>query len=105
MKIELETSDIEKIATKVVEQLVPLLKHNSKSNDNGLMDVKELAEYLKVKHSWVYEKIHTRQIPFRKVGKFPRFKKKHIDIWLCNPYHPDLSHYNLNHNGKGVIKK
>ena len=96
MKIELETNDIERIVQGVIGQITPLLKHNSKSNDKELMTVKEVASYLKVKESWVYNKIHTRQIPFRKVGKFPRFPKKHIDLWTLNPYHPDLSIYNLN---------
>ena len=86
---------INDIVEKVVESLTPLLKQNSKSNDNELMTVNELANYLKVKTSWVYEKIHTREIPFKKIGKFPRFRKRDIDIWLDNPYHPDLSHYNL----------
>ena len=104
MKIELETSDIERIVEKVVERLTPLLKQNPKSNDNELMTVEEVANYLKVKHSWVYEKVYKREIPFRKAGKFPRFRKRNIDIWLDNPYHPDLSHYNLNHNGKEVKK-
>lgn len=95
MKIELETSDIEKIVQGVIGHLTPLLRHNSKSNDKELITVKEIASYLKVKESWVYEKVHTRQIPFKKIGKFPRFRKRDIDIWIDNPYHPDLSHYNL----------
>ncbi len=87
MKIEIDDKVlIDKIVEKVVERLEPLLKQNPKSNDNELMDVKGLAEYLKVKESWVYEKIHTRQIPFQKAGRFPRFRKKHIDKWLDNPY-------------------
>ncbi len=105
MKIELETGDIERIAKKVVEQLKPMFNNSHDSKGDELMDVKGLADYLKVKESWVYEKIHTREIPFHKAGKFPRFRRKHIDMWLRNPYHPDLSHYNLNHNGKGVRKK
>lgn len=97
MKIEIDDSQfINAIVEKVVERLKPLLSNSHDSNDNELMDVKGLAEYLKVKESWVYNKIHTRQIPFRKVGKFPRFPKKHIDLWSLNPYHPDLSIYNLN---------
>ncbi len=93
MKIELEIDDIERIAEKVVEQLTPLLKQNSKSNDNELMDVKGLAKYLKVKESWVYEKIHAKKIPFQKAGRFPRFRKKHIDKWLENPYSSISSAY------------
>ncbi len=101
MKIELEVSDIERIAERVVEQITPLLRHNSKSNDNELMTVNEVAKYLKVTKSFIYDKVHKREIPFRKAGKFPRFRRKHIDMWLSNPYHPDLSIYNLNHNERG----
>ncbi len=101
MKIVIDdTVLINAIAESVVEQITPLLKQNSKSNNNEMLTVDELADYLKVKASWVYEKVHTRQIPFRKVGKFPRFPKKHIDVWTLNPYHPDLSIYNLNFNGR-----
>ncbi|MBS1258258.1 MAG: hypothetical protein MAG551_01311 [Candidatus Scalindua arabica] len=96
MKFELETEDLEKIANIIVERLEPLLNNSHNSKDDELMDINGLAEYLKVKPSWVYMKVHTRQIPFRKVGKFPRFPKKHIDLWTLNPYHPDLSIYNLN---------
>ncbi len=87
MKIEInDTVLIDTIVEKVVERLEGLLKQNPKSNDNELMDVKGLAEYLKVKESWVYEKIHTKKIPFQKAGRFPRFRKMHIDKWLENPY-------------------
>ena len=80
MKIELEVSDIEGIAEKVAEQLKPLLNNSHNPKDNELMTVDEVADYLKVKTSWVYEKVHTRQIPFQKAGRFPRFRKKNIDI-------------------------
>lgn len=97
MKIEIDDSQlINDIVEKMVEQITPLLRQNSKSNDNELMDVKGLAEYLKVKESWVYEKVHKREIPFHKAGKFPRFRKKFIDIWLKNPYSPELYNFNLN---------
>ncbi len=100
MKIEIDDSKlINDIVEKVVEQITPLLKQNSKSNDNELMTVKEVASYLKVKESWVYEKVHKREIPFHKACKFPRFRRKHIDLWLRNPYHSDLNIYNLNERG------
>ncbi len=101
MKIELEVSDIERIAERVVEQIAPLLRQNSKSNDNELLTVDELVNYLKVKKSSIYDKVHTKSIPFLKNGNSLRFRRKHIDLWLQNPYHPDLSIYNLNHNGRG----
>ncbi len=87
MKIEIDNTQlINDIVEKVVEKLKPLLSNSHDSNDNELMDVKGLAEYLKVKESWVYEKIHTNKIPFQKAGRFPRFRKMHIDKWLENPY-------------------
>ncbi len=87
MKIEIDdTVLIDTIVEKVFEKLKPLLNNSHDSKDNELMDVKGLAEYLKVKESWVYEKIHTKRIPFQKAGRFPRFRKKNIDKWLENPY-------------------
>ncbi len=96
MKIELDDTElIDTIAKKVVEQITPLLRQNSKSNDNELMTVEELADYLKVKKSTIYDKVHNRTIPFLKNGNTLRFRRKHIDLWLQNPYHPELDIYNL----------
>jgi excisionase family DNA binding protein len=80
----------------VVERLKPLLNRSHDHKGNELMSVEEVADYLKVKTSFIYDKVHKRQIPFRKVGKFPRFPKKHIDLWTLNPYDSNLNIYNLN---------
>jgi excisionase family DNA binding protein len=102
MKIEIDdTVLIDTIVEKVVEKLRPSLNHSYKFEDNELVDVKGLAGYLKIKKSSIYDKVHTRTIPFLKYGNSLRFRKKHIDIWLHNPYHPDLDSYNLNHNERG----
>ncbi len=102
MKIEIDENQlIDTIVEKMVERLKPLLSNTNNSKDDELMDVQGLSKYLKVKESWVYEKIHTKGIPYRKVGKFPRFRKKHIDLWVSNPYHPELDFYNLNRRGRG----
>ncbi len=99
MKFEIDTNMlIDKIVSGVVEQINTLSKHSSRTNGNELMNVEEVAKYLKVKKSSIYDRAHNRSIPFLKNGKFLRFKKTHIDIWLLNPYHSDLNHYNLNHN-------
>ncbi len=102
MKIEIDDKELLKeIVEQVIQRLKPMLNGSHGHKGDKLMDVKRLADYLQVKESWVYKKVHKREIPFYKAGKFPRFRKKHIDIWLCNPYHPDLNNYNLNHNGRG----
>ncbi len=102
MKIEIDDTElVGTIVKEVMKQITPLLKQKSKSNDDKLMTVKEVAKYLNNKKSTIYEKVHTKSIPFLKNGNTLRFRRKHIDLWLQNPYHPDLSIYNLNHNGRG----
>ncbi len=112
MKIDLEASDIERIVEKVfekvVEHITPLLKQNLKSNDKGnddeLLTVDEVANRLKKKPQSIYDKVYVKSIPFLKIGNHLRFKKKHIDIWIRNPYSPELEEYNLNHNGRKGVK-
>ncbi len=105
MKIEIDDSKlINDTVEKVVERLEPQLNNSCNSKGDELMDGKQLEDYLQVKESWVREKVHKREIPFSKAGKFPRFRKKDIDLWLLNPYHHDLDKYNLKHNGKEVSK-
>ncbi len=101
MKIEIETSDLEKIAEMVIERIKPLLANSHDSTHSELITVKEVARYIKEKESTIYKKVHQRTIPFLKTGGSSRFRKKHIDIWLHNPYHSDLDIYKLNHNGRG----
>ncbi|GAN33479.1 MAG: DNA-binding protein [Candidatus Brocadia sp. AMX2] len=70
--------------------IADLVNSNHPKSDE-LMNVKELAQYLKVKESWVYEKKLKKEIPFLKAGRFLLFKKKDIDLWLKNPYAPSLN--------------
>jgi excisionase family DNA binding protein len=102
MKIEIDDNSlIDEIVKKVVEEVKPLFTNLNQFRCDELMTVEEVRTYLKAKRSSIYEKVHTKSIPFLKYGKSLRFKKTHIDIWLLNPYHPDLSNYNLNYNGRG----
>jgi len=83
MKFELESQDIEAIAQRVLELLRPVMFRNrERSNDDGIFDVKELAEYLHVDPSWIYKQISLKAIPFFKTGKYSRFRKKDIDKWI-----------------------
>jgi excisionase family DNA binding protein len=83
MKLNLEQDDRKLIAKDVAETLKPLLKNTKKSGDRDFVfDVKELAGYLKVNKSWVYNRVHLKTIPHFKLGKYPRFKKSTIDKWI-----------------------
>ena len=83
MLTKFEDEDVERIAFRVTELLKPLLKVSPQKDDHEIiLDVDGLASYLKVTKSWVYERTDLNEIPYYKVGKFPRFRKKDIDKWL-----------------------
>ena len=83
MKLNLEQDDLKLIAKDVAETLKPLLKNTKKSDDSGIVfDVRELAGYLKVNESWVYNQVHLKAIPYFKCGKYVRFEKSQIDKWI-----------------------
>ncbi len=85
MNIEIDdTLLIDGIVEKVVERLKPLINHGNKKLHVGddIFTVESLAKYLQVSKQWVYERVHLKEIPFIKMGKFPRFKKNDIDNWL-----------------------
>jgi excisionase family DNA binding protein len=85
MKIEIDDNQlIDAIAEKVIASLTPLLSQNAKKRDidNILFTVESLAKYLQVSKPWVYGRVHLNEIPFIKMGKFPRFRRDAIDKWL-----------------------
>lgn len=83
------------ISEVLLKELKPLLEH--KSEDDCLFTVKTLAEYLHVSDQWVYERVHYNEIPFIKMGKFPRFKKSDIDQWLDSLATPPLNRLSHTH--------
>lgn len=83
MKIELEATDIEQIASKVIESLKPYLLHKEDRQDEIILDVPGLCEYLHVTPRWVYQRTHLKEIPHYKLANSQvRFRKKDIDKWL-----------------------
>ena len=84
MKTVLEGQDIEEISKAVSQKILASLKPYLKGRveDDKLFTVKTLAEYLGVSKQWVYERVSLKEIPYIKMGKFPRFKKTSIDCWL-----------------------
>lgn len=47
-----------------------------------LINVAEVADYLRVKPSTIYQWTHEKYIPHIKVGNQVRFKVAAIDVWL-----------------------
>ena len=48
----------------------------------SLMDIEELANYLRLKRQTIYNWLHESKISGIKVGGVWRFDKKEIDRWL-----------------------
>ncbi len=83
MKFEIEPQDVEAIAKRVSEIIKPMLSHTQRKDEKDtIFDVKGLAEYLCVDSSWVYKQVSVRAIPFLKVGKYTRFRKRDIERWM-----------------------
>ena len=64
-----------------------------------LLTLIELAAYLRVKKSRIYEYTSQRTIPFVKVGRSLRFPKQEIDRWLRDPEGTLQRFFNANNNG------
>ena len=49
---------------------------------NSLLDVEELAKYLKLQKQTIYNWLNQRKISGMKIGGVWRFDKREIDRWL-----------------------
>lgn len=52
-----------------------------------LMDIGELADYLRLQKQTIYNWLHQRKISGIKVGGVWRFDRKEIDAWLKTKRH------------------
>ncbi len=100
MKTTLEPEDIEQIALKVVEMLIPVIASNGnkKANDDVIFDVKRLQAYLNVSDKWIYERTHLNELPHLKIKGLLRFRKNDIDKWLDKYIIPLVSEPSSIHN-------
>jgi len=88
-----DTSELEeRIAREVVNAIKPMLAHTGQGKDL-IFSVETLAGYLGVSNQWVYDRIKSREIPYIKIGKFCRFRKREIDGWLDNMKVPVVNPY------------
>jgi len=73
-------------------------------NENALMNVKQLAEYLQLKPGTVYTWAQKGKLPAIKVGRNWRFRKEEIDAWLeANSRGPNC--HQLGNQGLGPSKE
>lgn len=51
-------------------------------DDESLMTLQEVAEYLRLSEDVVYQMVRAGEIPGFKIGKQWRFRRSEIDAWL-----------------------
>ena len=52
-----------------------------------MLTIDELAQHLKVKTSWIYDKTKKGgDIPVKRVGKYLRFSLPEVESWLAKKY-------------------
>lgn len=54
-----------------------------KANSDRLLTVEEIAHYLNVKKSWIYEQVGKRAIPCKRIGKYLRFRISEVDLAIA----------------------
>jgi excisionase family DNA binding protein len=59
------------------------------SNTDSLWTVKEVAAYLRVSTSMVYQRANTGELPHLKVGALLRFRRSEIDEYLRRKTTPE----------------
>ncbi len=47
----------------------------------AFVNIRQAAEFLGVKISWLYEQVRLGKIPSYKIGAFRRFKLSELDAW------------------------
>ena len=67
-----------------------------------VMNVEEVALYLRIPISSVYKLAQESRIPARKVGRHWRFHRDTLDAWLSNTRD---ANYTTIHDSEGAIKK
>lgn len=87
MKLEMEETDLRRIAEMVAEQLKPMLNipANGKADVRGqdkLLDIPKLCDYLDVSERWVRGRMSKKVLPFYKMEGLVRFKKSEIDFYM-----------------------
>ena len=87
--IEDRLEDIENEVLQMKMMLTQFLsgQRNSISENTELMNVKDVAMFLKVETAFVYAACSKGEIPFLKVGKLYKFKKADVLKWLEKEKH------------------
>lgn len=84
MKLEIEQTDIEAIAQRVMELLIPHLAN--RQDEDVILDVGGMADLLGKSREQIYQWVHNAShglsdFPYLKVGRSLRFSKNDVLKW------------------------
>lgn len=84
MIIQIDDTDVERIATKVCSMLAGVVPAGSgKQVDNeSILDIDGLCLLLGMSKKWVYDRIAEKSLPHFKLGHVLKFRKKEVEKWL-----------------------
>ncbi|HBL24919.1 MAG TPA: hypothetical protein DDZ40_12510 [Deltaproteobacteria bacterium] len=82
MRIEIEDTDIQRIAERVAAVLKSGSDKAKVAQIEPLMDTHGVARYLGVDISWINKAVSEKRIPYIKIGKYNKFRKDAIDGWI-----------------------
>jgi excisionase family DNA binding protein len=95
LNIEQRLGSIENDVAAIKRMLEELLSRSAQaviSDENGIMSVKQVAQFLGLDVNIIYLKCSKGDIPYFKLGRQYRFKKSEILKWIKEQKeHPDIS--------------
>ena len=69
------------------------------SEGEPLLNIKELADLTSLPVSWIYSHTATGALPHYKIGKYLRFRRTEIELWLASQHRgPDAQSTPVGHN-------
>jgi predicted DNA-binding transcriptional regulator AlpA len=85
LRIEIDKADIDAIANKVIEQIIPFIK--SWQEPDEMMDINQVSQLLKKSPDQIYQWVHSARhglsdFPYQKAGRSLRFSRKDILQWM-----------------------
>ena len=96
-EITLPATLVNRIVKKLLKKLPPILATGQAGKEAPIMNVDDLAEYLKVPVAWIYKRTGGKEIPHIKLANRQlRFRKKDIDEWLESLKMPSVNDYRGN---------
>jgi len=86
--------------SKVYKELVDI-KQLIENQDLELLDVKQAAEFLKLKPAYIYSLIHQKKIPYYKpLGKRVYFSKAELNKWVIGSKIKSVGEVEEDYNNK-----